>query len=497
MVLMTLSGFQPVHQMILARALVQPDEACVIDDKSQLNYREFAQRVGQWGAWLAKNNLRKGNRVGLLMSNTADHLAMIMALSAAGVVHLSLTLADSLEINQRLIESLGIGVIISDGIEEFPGCSVLHTRTSTSVKDDTEFSLKDNIGPDDPWKIVLSSGSTGQPKMILQTQLMELGYHSRRPERPAPHGLRFLQTVELRYTYGLRVCLSILIVGGVVVLTGPDASIENLAGLLTRHRITRLATTPFHALGLAKWFAAQDFQPAHLDQVSTSGSIATRFIQEEVRRYLCSNFVIHYGANEVGGMTVAEPPLLAGHPDSIGFPVLGVEINIVRTDGTLASPGEMGLLRARGRDFPTQYINNPEASAKAFRHGWFYPGDLASRGRDGEIYYHGRADDLMNFNGIKIAPIDIEMALQSHPDVRQAISFMIDHPVHQDYPCVAVTVANAVSEEELLRHAQAKLGRRAPKLVMVLSEMPTVGVGKPDRKAVRQIALNFLQQQGT
>ncbi len=491
---MAQAGFRPFHQIILAQALARPEAVCVIDDGSQLNYREFARRVGQWAAWLAKNNLGKGDRVGLLMTNTTDHLALILAMSASGVVHLSLTLADSLEINQRLVGRLGISAIISDAIEEFPNCPVLNVVKTAPAKDDPEFALTGKCSPDDPWKIVLSSGSTGQPKMILQTQAMELGYHFRRPEPPAPNGLRFLQTVELRYTYGLRVCLSVLMVGGEVVLTGPDASIRNLASLLIKHRITRLATTPFHALGLAKWFASHASKPAHLEQVATSGSIATRFTHEEVRRYLCANLVNYYGTNEVGGIATADPALLAKHPDSVGVPAPGVEVNIVRPDGTLADPNETGLLRARCLNFPKEYIDNPQATAKAFRDGWFYPGDLASRGSDGEIYFRGRADDLMNFNGIKIAPADIEMALQSHPDVRQAIAFVIDHPVHQDYPCVAVTVVKDTSEEDLLRHAQMKLGRRAPKLVMVLPEMPTLGVGKPDRKAVRQLALNLLVQ---
>jgi cyanophycin synthetase len=492
---MTPSDFQPFHQVILANALTQPEALCVIDDRNQLNYREFAQRVGQWSAWLSKNNLAKGDRIGLLMTNTADHLAVILAMSASGVVHLSLTLADTLDINQRLVETLGIRAIISDAIEEFPTCPVFNTGKNAPAKDDPGFVPIRNIGPDDPWKIVLSSGSTGQPKMILQTQLMELGYHVRRPEKPAPNGLRFLQTVELRYTYGLRVCLSVLMVGGAVVLTGPDASIPNLANLLIRHRITRLATTPFHALNLAKRLASQSSQAPHLEQVATSGSIATRFIQTEVRRYLCTNLIVYYGTNEVGGIAAADASLLSKYPDSIGIPTPGVEINIVHPDGTLANPDEIGLLRARGLNFPKEYINNPQASAKAFRDGWFYPGDLASRGRDGEIYFRGRVDDLINFNGIKIAPIDIETALQSHPDVRQAIAFVVDHPVHQDFPCVAVTVVRATPERDLLKYAQTKLGRRAPKLVMVLSEIPTMGVGKPDRKAVRQIALNLLGQQ--
>jgi len=283
-------------------------------------------------------------------------------------------------------------------------------------------------------------------------------------------------------------------VGGEVILTGPDASIGNLADLLVKHRITRLATTPFHALNLAKWFASRSSPPPHLEQVATSGSLATRFVQEETRRHLCPSLINYYGTNEVGGLAVADASLLSKFPDSVGIPSPGVEIEIVRPDGTLADANEMGLLRARSPDFPKEYINNPQASARAFRDGWFYPGDLASRGADGKLYLRGRADDLMNVNGIKIAPIDIEMALQSHPNVRQAIAFGIDHPVHQNYPCVAVTVVSAASQQDLLKYARAKLGRRAPRLVMVLPEMPTLGVGKPDRKAIRQMALSLLAQ---
>ena len=255
MALMTLSDFQPFHQVILARALVQPEALCVIDDRTQLNYGEFARRVGQWAAWLARNNLGKGDRIGLLMTNRADHLALLLALSASGVVHLSLTLADSMDINQRLIETLGIGSVISDLAVEFPGCPVLNTEKTAPAKDDPELAPLGICGPGDPWKIVQSTGSTGQPKMILQTQAMELGYHSRRPEWPDCEGFRVLQTIELKYTYGLRICLSALMAGGAVVLSGPDVSIRNLANLLTKCRITHLATTPFHALGLAKQFA--------------------------------------------------------------------------------------------------------------------------------------------------------------------------------------------------------------------------------------------------
>lgn len=79
--------------------------------------------------------------------------------------------------------------------------------------------------------------------------------------------------------------------------------------------------------------------------------------------------------------------------------------------------------------------------------------------------------------------------------VQQAVSFAIPDPVRQDIPCAAVTVVKATSEEDLLKYAAAKLGRCAPKLVMVLAEMPVRGIGKPDRNAIRQIAMKLLDKQ--
>jgi acyl-coenzyme A synthetase/AMP-(fatty) acid ligase len=216
-----------------------------------------------------------------------------------------------------------------------------------------------------------------------------------------------------------------------------------------------------------------------------------------VHKYLCTNLWNLYGANEVGYITVADPALLARLPNSIGVANKGVEISVVDQHGRACRTGETGLLRARGYNYPTSYFDHPEATAKAFRDGWYCPGDLASIGPGGEVMYRGRADHLMNFDGIKIAPADIEEGLASHPGVQQAVAFALSHREHQDIPCVAVTVRKDESEEELKRFAKSRLAERAPQFVFIVPQIPVKGIGKPDIGALRRLAVERLMERSS
>jgi acyl-CoA synthetase (AMP-forming)/AMP-acid ligase II len=167
---------------------------------------------------------------------------------------------------------------------------------------------------------------------------------------------------------------------------------------------------------------------------------------------------------------------------------------VVDQYGLECKTGETGLLRARGLNYPTSYFDNPEATAKAFRDGWYYPGDLASIEPGGEVMYRGRADHLMNFDGIKIAPIDIEDALTSHPGVQQAVAFALSHREHQDIPCAAVTVRKGESVEDLKRFAKIRLAERAPRFVFIVPQIPVKGIGKPDIGALRRLAVERLRE---
>ena len=76
-----------------------------------------------------------------------------------------------------------------------------------------------------------------------------------------------------------------------------------------------------------------------------------------------------------------------------------------------------------GSQIRTVLSSLPEASRRAFRDGWYYPGDLAAIDSDGFIYFKGRADDVINLEGVKFYPIEIERALLAHPAITEAAVF--------------------------------------------------------------------------
>jgi acyl-coenzyme A synthetase/AMP-(fatty) acid ligase len=487
-----------LHGAISSNATSRPDEISIVEGDSTLSYLRLEERVRGRSAWLGELGVKRGDRVAVLMSNTADHIAIILALSRLGAVHLSLSESDGNDVNGNQLEHYDIGRAISDNPRAVLGGSeLIFVAPGVPFGDVHQHRNSYACRPDEPWKIVQTSGSTGSPKAILQTHAMELAYHSRLvPPFSREKSVRFLQAIDLKYSYGLRLCLNVLAAGGTVVLSGRDSSIPNLARIVESHKISHIAATPFHAIGLAMACAAENTVPRSLRYISLAGSIATSHMQSMVRRHLCPNLHVHYGANEVGYLTVADPDLLARFPGTIGLPVPGVEIEVVDELDECVLPTILGRIRARGLDFPGSYVDNLPASAAAFRNGWYYPGDLGSYGRDGELYFRGRADDLINFNGMKIAPVDIEAALHKHPAVKEVVAFALPHPVHQDVPCAAVTTVATASGADLRRFARTMLGRRAPQLVAVLPEIPVRGIGKPDLDQIRSIVLSRLKAGG-
>jgi len=127
-----------------------------------------------------------------------------------------------------------------------------------------------------------------------------------------------------------------------------------------------------------------------------------------------------------------------------------------------------------------EYHGDPIATARHFRSGWFYPKDLGCLTAAGALRLYGRADDMMNLNGIKIFPAEIERVLEAHPAVKAAAAFSKWSAAHGDIPLAAVELHDAasVTADELLEQARERLGMRAPRRILVLETLPRNASGK-------------------
>ena len=143
---------------------------------------------------------------------------------------------------------------------------------------------------------------------------------------------------------------------------------------------------------------------------------------------------------------------------------------------------------ATGPGFARSYLDDPAATARAFRDGWYYPGDLGFLAPEGALFLKGRADDLINYDGTKIYPADIELALQQHPAVAEAAAFPVLVDGFRQRPVAAVLLKAPATPDELLAFGRERLGMRSPRDVHIVHEFPRNAVGKVLK---RELAARF------
>jgi acyl-coenzyme A synthetase/AMP-(fatty) acid ligase len=193
---------------------------------------------------------------------------------------------------------------------------------------------------------------------------------------------------------------------------------------------------------------------------------------------LTPNVFMNYGTTETGMVAVGNPELLHRRPDSVGRVVPWARAQIVDEQDRPLPAGEAGILRFRSIGAADGYYRNPAASAKTFRDGWVYPGDIARLLPDGALVIESRIDDVINVGGIKVEPAGIEDALNRHPDVIEAAVFGAKDRDEREILFAAVVLRGAVDEQALIRHCEEQVGRPVPRRIITVRELPRNEMGK-------------------
>jgi fatty-acyl-CoA synthase len=173
---------------------------------------------------------------------------------------------------------------------------------------------------------------------------------------------------------------------------------------------------------------------------------------------------------------------------SCGVPIVGNQVRLLDEAGDEVPVGEVGEIGVRGPLVMKGYWNKPEETARAFRNGWLYTGDLARRDDDGFIYIVDRSKDMIISGGFNVYPREIEDVLTTHPAVGAAAVIGVpDGKWGEAVKAVVVLKAGArVDPEALIALVRERKGTvYAPKSVEFADSLPVTGLGKPDKKALR------------
>lgn len=340
--------------------------------------------------------------------------------------------------------------------------------------------LRDAMRPEEPVEpdtavIVATSGSTGEPKGVLLSAAALRASADATHDRLGGQG-HWLLATPAQYVGGIQVLVRALLAGsapGVLDLSAGfrgQAFAAAAAGVLARpgRHYTALVPTQLARLlddGGAALDAARGFDAIVLGGAALTGALRARAADAGVR------VVSAYGMSETASGCVYD-----------GVPLAGVDVRISEPPG----PVELsGPVLAHG------YRLRPELTGSAFAHGWFRTGDLGRFTADGRLEVLGRADDVINTGGVKVAPVLVERVLTDRPEVADACVLGLSDPDWGQRVVAAVVPSepdSALPERELADAVRAELGGPAvPRRLLVLPDLPQIGPGKVDRAALRDL----------
>lgn len=456
----------------------KPDEAAVVEDGRRISFAAFDGAVWRACAEWRQAGISPGRIVGISLPNSVLYLVAFYGLARLGATVLPLPIDEPADYRAELVRRFGAMAVIGDAAgTAVPSLQpARHWLEAPPVPPDPTLRVD---GGDGGLKIAFSSGTTGRPKAVLRTHRasLEIDRHRRQAVPQFPEDV-FVALLDMGTSYGLRPCLRTLDVGGTVVIAQKGIGAADFVALVESSAATQLALTPFHAMAMMAEVRRPSPMLRSVRELVISTANCPHGLRQEIRRRLTPGLIVSYGSNEVNVLAVADGQLQDGFPDCVGRCVPGIEVEAVDDDESPVPPGTMGVLRFRAPWFPSGYMDDEAASRKAFRAGWFYPGDTGVLGPDKVIHLKGRVDDVINFDGVKIAPLDIEAVLLAHPAVVEAAAFPMPSRIHQQVPVAAVTVRTATSTEELLAFARGRLGTRGPAQVVVLPTLPKNKMGK-------------------
>ena len=507
-------------------------------DATQINHASLALHIQAFAGGLAKQGVKRGDRIGLLMANGIEATVSLLAIAYLGAIAVPLFSGFGVDaIKSRLsscsatmlIASAGFhrrgkwvdilasirearaslpmlqSLVIESGrsIEEVEGAlnwasileSGLHQHQPAAI-----------MGPNDPFMIVYTSGTTGKPKGTVHTHG---GFPLKIAHDSAVHfnvkeGDVFCWPADMGWIAGTLVLCSALMRGATLVCYDgapdfPDWS--RMASLIERHRVTHFGSAPTLIRGLAAHEAVAlqgDLSSLRLLITAGEGIDPEHFtwFQRNFGGGLCP--LINYtGGTEVSGALLSSVIVKPISPAGFNTASPGVNVDIVDGQGVSIedSVGEL-VIRRPFVGMTQSFWQDDERYLDAYWRtipGLWVHGDLALR-KGSTRYMLGRSDDTIKLAGKRVGPAEVEEVLLELPQINEAAAIGIDDATKgQKLVVFLVLAADAGSGLETLTknvgaHVELRMGKPfKPAAIHFVSQLPKTRSSKVMRRLIRNI----------
>jgi acyl-CoA synthetase (AMP-forming)/AMP-acid ligase II len=472
-----------------------------------INYAELNARVNQLAHGLLSIGVKRGDAVALSVGNRIEHLEIIFATAKIGA------LAIPLDVKWKALELASVVaalepkfiILQEDCVGEFENAKAhkdLSALKVVSLSTDLTYGglligqSSDepdvHVEEDDPFAVLLTSGTTGFPKGCLATHRTFV-FHciNNAIEKGLGAHDKAILSSPIYFNAGRSFTLGIIYFGGTMILHERfDA--EEVLKTIEREKVTYVGAVPVMCERMLHVLETKKYDTSSLRCLAITGGKVHPAVLESLKKSLTPNIYRTYASTDSGQMAISKPGDGAEKAHTGGRPVWCVDLRIVDDEGTPVKVGEVGEIICQSPLATHGYYKNPDATNASFRDGWFHTGDLGYFDEEGYLFVSGRKKDMVKSGGISIYPLEIESVIYSHPAVLEAAVIGVpDSQWGEAVKAVVVRKPNANLEgAELLAFCKERLSAyKVPKSVQFRDSLPHTEVGKVNKLKLKEMIL--------
>ncbi len=495
------------------RAQLSGDREAYVDSKSglRLTFSELNGRANRIANTLLDHGVSKGDRVGIMMMNSAEFFESYFAVAKIGGVVVPLNwrlVADELEF---ILKDSGCTVLLYG--DEFVGLAEdLHSRGDKTdivhwlhsqpgdlpafaghyeALRDAASDVEPPIGAvdDDLLYIMYTSGTTGLPKGVVHTHTTTIWALVTILATADMHdGDVYLAALPM-FHVGSLTPITLNVYSGTTSVVMREFDPVRAWELIQEEKITTALLVPAMLNFMIQVPNLDDFDFSTIRWIQSGASPLPVSLIEQ---YLAKGIDVQqvYGLTESCG-----PACLITGEDAVrkigstGRGFFHTDIRVVTEDGSDASQDEQGEVWVRGKHIMKEYWNRPDATAETItQDGWLRTGDVATVDDEGYVYIQDRIKDMIISGGENVYPAEIENVILSHPDVAEVA--VIGQPSEKwgESPFAIVVSKNAaLTQDDILAHCDGKLARfKLPKGATFIDVIPRNPNGKVLKRLLRE-----------
>lgn len=488
-------------ESFVSNAKSHPDKFCLGWKLERWSYGEVCKQVLHLVAHLCNEcGVMPGDIVMISAVARPDYVVALLATQYIGAISVPIDRMIKPDTLEKLVAYVKPKILLCDGAADGCQCAVLSlagiVKAAKCVQDRYIDQVLEYKIPQltDVAEMLFTTGTTGLPKgaMLSHVSIKAIMENTWRGVSMREDDI-VLIPLPLNHSVGMRVLRTALAIGASVVIQNGFTFAHDLEENINSFGCTALVSVPT-SIEMVRAQMRDRFAQiiGKLRYVEMgAGSLSAPMKRTLAAELPNTNLYNTWGSSETGGVIFLDIKKALDKLDSLGRCVDGVEFGVLREDGQIhndaVSKETAGRMALRGPMHMVGYFNRTMETEDAVRGDWLVTNDLAYKDSDGFVYMLGRADDVINVGGEKVAPIEIESVACEFPGIRECAVVASSDALMGQVPVMFYATSDAdIDHTEFMQFMSARVeAYKVPQKLVRVDALPRNAMMKLDRKVLK------------